>query len=82
MAIKDTKMGYVSTFLAQNEMTALRQFGDMTKTPGTLMGNHPEDFELYVVGDLDDQAGTIKPCNKYIARANEFTTKKEEKNNE
>lgn len=38
---------------------AIRSFGDecKRKEPGNVLGQHPEDFELILIGEYDDIAG-------------------------
>lgn len=38
--------------------TAIRSFGDecRRKEPNNVMGNHPEDFELWHIGEYDDNS--------------------------
>lgn len=39
---------------------AVRSFGDQcrNKENGNIMGQHPEDFELYLLGEFDDEHAT------------------------
>lgn len=42
---------------------AIRAFGDQCKdkNPQNLVGQHPSDFEMWHVGEYDDNTGTITP---------------------
>lgn len=42
---------------------AIRSFGDecRRKEPGNVLGAHPEDFELWLIGEYDDNAGQMEP---------------------
>lgn len=41
---------------------AIREFGDRCKdkTAGNIVGQHPKDFELWVIGEFDDSDGKIE----------------------
>lgn len=42
---------------------AIRSFGDacVTKTEGNVIGQHPDDYELYELGTWDDQSAEFTP---------------------
>lgn len=65
---KDNKLGFGYTFIASNDAVAIRKFyDDATAIP--MIKAHKEDFDLYSLGDIEENDGTIKPEVKYIARA-------------
>jgi len=39
--------------------TAVRMFQDSMAQPDTMFAKHPEDFDLWELGELDEQAMTI-----------------------
>jgi len=41
---------------------AVRSFGDQIKDEGSPMAKHPEDFDLYYIGEYDDQTGEFDGC--------------------
>lgn len=46
---------------------AVRSFGDAcqnTQDPNNILAKHPRDFELWHLGEYDDEAGTFDPSNK------------------
>lgn len=45
------------------EGEAIRGFQDALNNPNNgPIYKHPDDFDLYVLGELDDETGTITPC--------------------
>ncbi|WNK14155.1 MAG: nonstructural protein [Microvirus sp.] len=57
---------------------AMRTFGDECRDPETEVSKHPEDYELYHLGEYDDQDGTFLTTTPHrLARAQDLkdTTK-------
>lgn len=75
-AIKDNKMGFEQIFIAPNNASAMRMFGDTCKDENTLFAKHPEDFELYKVGEMDDNTGAIIADVVFLERALTFKPNK------
>lgn len=50
---------YMQPFGAQSAGAAIRAFGDGVNDPAHVMNKHPEDYELWYLGDFDDQTGTF-----------------------
>ena len=50
-------------FLAENPAIAIRAFHDSILKPSTSsdIANHPDDFELYLVGEWDHSTGSLIP---------------------
>lgn len=49
---------------------AMRSFVDECNNKESNLNKHPEDFDLYLVGEFDDATGSIEPiAPKLIARA-------------
>ena len=40
---------------------AVRSFSDEVNRPGSDFNKHPEDYDLYEVGQWDDETGTLAP---------------------
>jgi len=72
--IFDTKAKfYNKPFLLQNDSIALRAFTDLANDPSTDVCKHPEDFQLFSIGEFDDETAGIKSTNPIIiARAHEI----------
>lgn len=59
-AIRDVKISAFSQpFYSQTHGSALRAFSDHVNDNGSAANKHPEDYELYHLGDFDDQVGII-----------------------
>lgn len=69
-AYKDTKIGFGYTFIAPNDAVAQRKFYDDANGIA-MIKTHKEDFELYSLGEIDENSGAITAEVKYIARATE-----------
>lgn len=56
-------------FLGRDEVAA-RSFSDAIHDPKHPMASHPEDYELYCLGDFDDETGRIEPAQNPIFLVN------------
>lgn len=61
-AIRDSRVGFMTPTLDQNDPAATRNFAHAAMEPSSLMHSHPSDFDLYRVGEFDTDSGEIKPC--------------------
>lgn len=62
-AVRDVKAeGFDRPFTMGSAGQAVRQFGDWCRDGQTLLGKHPEDFQLYEVGFFDDQSAELEAC--------------------
>lgn len=71
IAVKDTAIeAYlpgIHSVRARGE--ALRNFTDTVNDPNAKqLHQHPEDFELWILGTLDDQTGVITSAPERLAR--------------
>lgn len=71
IAIKDTAVeafqGATHCVRARGE--ALRNFADAVNDPNSKqLHNHPEDFELWILAELNDQTGEISGKPERLAR--------------
>lgn len=59
-SVYDTKSKtWQNPFYAINDAIAERMIGDAVDDPQTLLSKHPSDFQMYKVGEFDDQEGVI-----------------------
>lgn len=59
-AVRDVKAGYfLPPFLMLTDGEALRAFEEASINPQTPIGQHPEDFQLFFLGDYDEITGII-----------------------
>lgn len=60
-AIKDTKADYYQApLLFRNNGEVIRALTNTLKTGDNNLANNPEDFQLYEVGEYDEQTGLIE----------------------
>lgn len=70
---------YMQPFFVPNTSMAIRSFGDAVVNPETGISKHPEDFQLFKVGEFDDNSGLFSPVPvpEYLSKAVDFLNKKE-----
>jgi len=59
MVFDSKVVGYSMPFMSPSDAAASRTFGDACRREGTLMFEHPEDFVLMRVADIDDATGAV-----------------------
>lgn len=63
-SIRDTKAEfYYTPFAQKTHGEAERSFSDLASNEKTSIGQHPEDFDLYYLGEFDDQTGKFQPTD-------------------
>lgn len=76
-AVKDLAVqGFGDCFLVRAPGEAMRSFQDeVNRTDGkSAVAAHPEDYELYKIGEYDDTTGQLSGLNKpeLVARAKDL----------
>jgi len=74
-ALYDKKaLGYMSPFFFQHKGQALRALEDITNEKSSPVNKHPEDFDLYTLGEYDDQTGQLTAITppQYVETALNF----------
>lgn len=74
-SVRDLKAEYfISPFTLHSDAEAIRSFGDAVSKGGTTLSDHPEDFQLYKVGEFDIDSGLIVsfPSPVALAMASDF----------
>lgn len=76
-AIRDNQVeAFSQPFYSPTHGSALRAFSDHVNEKGTPANKHPSDYDLFHLGEFDDQVGTIKPiAPARIGRATEYLNK-------
>ena len=77
-AIKDQAIeAFSQPFFVQAQGQAVRMFMDESKNEQSQINRHPEDFELWYIGEFDEQTGQITAAANVerVARAIDFTNK-------
>lgn len=67
---------YTNTYTDYKNESAERTFLTLCQDKSTYIGLYPEDYELWLLADLDEQSGEIKPGKEYIV-----TGRRETQNN-
>lgn len=69
-SVKDTVTGlWTDPAVMNNDAEATRAFITMEADKNTMIGAHPEDFELYRIGDWNKEHGSIENvCEYFLAR--------------
>jgi len=52
---------YLRPFPAASIGVAVREFGTECRRPDSPLKNHAKDYSLYLIGEFDDQSGSIIP---------------------
>lgn len=61
-AIRDVKsQRFMQPNLDMNDQTAMRGFSMAVNQPSGVIGFAPKDFDLYKIGEYDDQTGRMEP---------------------
>ena len=69
-AIKDTLIGFSQPFFAQSRPVALRSFiGSVRATTPNIANTFPENKELYQIGVMNLDDGSITTSVEFVARA-------------
>jgi len=77
-SIRDAAVGtYHPPFFNRTHGEAERNFAQLAKDDKTQVGQHPEDFDLYYLGDYDDNSGKMAPQDTphHIAKASDAIQK-------
>lgn len=77
-SVRDSAVNaYMRPFYVQAVGAAMRGFGDEVNNAGSEMNKHPGDYELYELGEFDEETGYIKmlPEPRMLARASDVKLK-------
>lgn len=83
-SIKDNAIGFDRVFTCPNDAMALRMFADTCRQEGNQLSDHPEDFSLWCLGELDSENGLsgengVKECApRFLDKAVTYVRKKAE----
>lgn len=61
--VRDTLAGSIvgGVVAFAHDAAAVRFFGDAATDPNTAINRHPADHDLLVIGEIDDEAASIRP---------------------
>ncbi len=75
-SVKDTKLGkFCTPFTAPNDEIAKRMLQSTIMAGGNNIAQFPEDFQLFKLGNYDEDTGELTTENKFLANATEFVKK-------
>lgn len=77
-SIRDIKANaYCNPFFMSARGEAVRAFADLVEDVKTGVNKHPEDYELFEIGEFDDCSGLLVPLNApiFMHSAIEFVRK-------
>ena len=70
-SIKDTKGSFYDPMLALNDALATRNVRGVVNSGKGILAQYPEDFELWLIGEFDQETGIITPLPlTFIVRLN------------
>lgn len=58
--VRDVKSTFMTPTFDVNDNTAIRNFAHAVQTSGTVISSHKQDFELYKVGEYDNETGFVE----------------------
>lgn len=76
--IRDSKAEVYNTpFFQKTHGEAERSFNQLLRDEKSMVNKYPEDYDLYFIGNWDDQEGTFTPCDtpQHIAKAAHLVAK-------
>lgn len=69
-SIKDALVGFKPLFVAPNDNYAIRMLGQIVNDVNVNdIKNSPKDYQLYYMGEFDDQTGEVTSDVKFLANA-------------
>ena len=73
-AVRDAKAEqFTAPFQASNDAVAIRMFSELVNTRNHTFNRHPEDYQLYRIGDFDTATGELAPVPvMMVANASEW----------
>jgi len=75
LAIRDVKSdSFVGMHVSIAKGAAIRQFGDAAKDEKSFIAAHPEDYQLYMLAEVDERSGHVTSVlvPELLASATEF----------
>lgn len=74
LAVKDAGLNtFLQPFFTPHPSAGMRAFADEVNRPDSPMNKHPEDYDLYYIGEYDDHTAQLIPGEVHLlARAKEL----------
>lgn len=61
-AIRDAKTAFMQCTVDFNDAAAIRNFEHAVQQENSLMATHPGDYDLYKLGEYDNETGELFPA--------------------
>lgn len=75
-SIRDGAVGaFQPPFCMRSNAEAVRMFTDLCNNPEQMMNKYPEDYELWLVGDFDDNNGDMVVVKEKVITALDLVEK-------
>ena len=74
-SVKDTKMGFEQILVLPNNAAAIRWFGDISQNKEHPISKHPEDYQLFKVGTMNEDTGELVSDVQFLENATAFHSK-------
>lgn len=75
-SVKDSKLGkFCQPFTAPNDEIAKRMLQSTIRAGGNNIADYPEDFQLFKIGNYDEDTAELTTEQKFLANATEFIKK-------
>lgn len=74
-AVKDLAINaFGNPIFVRAQGQAIRSFMDECKNTESMMAKHPADYEMYYIGEYDEETATITPATNIerVARATDY----------
>lgn len=69
-ALKDNKLGFMNPMALQNDELAIRAYSNMINAnDGSMVSVNCEDFDLYCLGDYNQDSGVITSEVTFLANS-------------
>ena len=77
-SIRDVKAGiYNPPFFQNNNALASRAFGDLATDPQAMISKHPEDYQLFFIGEFFPDSGVlVATAPVFLPNASDFVLNK------
>lgn len=62
-AIRDKASAFMSPVVDQSDAAAIRNFANAVNSDTGIIGFQPSDFDLYKIGEYDDQNAQLSPVS-------------------
>lgn len=73
-SVFDKRSGFFFSPMTLNSVPeAVRVFGDIVADESSIIYRHPEDFDLFTLGDFDESTGSIESVTSFICSAKEIS---------